>query len=202
MLRAGVISKLGSGLYHMLPMGLRSFRKVENVIRQEMNQAGALEFVLPVLIPSDLWETSGRFGLMGKEMFRLKDRHEAWNVLGPTHEESFTDLMKGILKSYRDLPVNVYQIHTKFRDEIRPRFGVMRSREFVMKDAYSFHKDLASLEETYQKMRTAYRSIFSRLGIETIPVEADTGTMGGSRSEEFMVPSEVGEETLLISHGG
>lgn len=202
MLRAGVISKLGSGLYHMLPMGLRSFRKVENVIREEMNSAGALEFVLPVLIPSDLWETSGRFGLMGKEMFRLKDRHEAWNVLGPTHEESFTDLMKGILKSYRDLPVNVYQIHTKFRDEIRPRFGVMRSREFVMKDAYSFHKDQPSLEETYQKMRVAYRNIFSRLGIETIPVEADTGTMGGSRSEEFMVPSEVGEETLLISHGG
>jgi prolyl-tRNA synthetase len=202
MLRAGVIAKLGSGLYHMLPMGLRSFRKVENVIREEMNNAGALEFVLPVLIPAEIWETSGRWGVMGKEMFRLKDRHETWNVLGPTHEESFTDLMKGILKSYRDLPVSVYQIHTKFRDEIRPRFGVMRSREFVMKDAYSFHKDQDSLEETYQKMRVAYRNVFSRLGIDTIPVEADTGTMGGSRSEEFMVPSEIGEETLLISHGG
>ncbi|MBL8021609.1 MAG: proline--tRNA ligase [Leptospirales bacterium] len=202
MLRAGLIGKLGSGLYHLLPMGLRAFRKVENIIRDEMNKAGAVEFILPVLIPGELWEKSGRWKTMGKEMFRLQDRHETWNVLGPTHEESFTELMKGILKSYRDLPVNVYQIHTKFRDEIRPRFGVMRSREFVMKDAYSFHKDQASLEETYQKMRTAYRNIFSRLGLETIPVQADTGTMGGSASEEFMVPSEVGEETLLISEGG
>ncbi|MCE9600078.1 MAG: proline--tRNA ligase [Spirochaetia bacterium] len=202
MLRAGLIGKLGSGLYHLLPMGLRAFRKVENIIRDEMNRAGAVEFILPVLIPGELWEKSGRWKTMGKEMFRLQDRHETWNVLGPTHEESFTELMKGILKSYRDLPVTVYQIHTKFRDEIRPRFGVMRSREFVMKDAYSFHKDQASLEETYQRMRTAYRNIFSRLGLETIPVQADTGTMGGSASEEFMVPSEVGEETLLISEGG
>ncbi len=201
MLRAGLVSKLGSGLYHMLPMGLRVFRKIENIIREEMNDAGAQEFVLPILIPAELWETSGRWNVMGKEMFRVKDRHETWNVLGPTHEESFTDVMKGILKSYRDLPVNVYQIHTKFRDEIRPRFGVMRSREFVMKDAYSFHKDEECLGRTYQVMRKAYRNIFGRLGLETIPVEADTGAMGGSKSEEFMVPSEVGEETLLISAG-
>ena len=201
MLRAGLVSKLGSGLYNMLPMGLRVFRKIENIIREEMNAAGGQEFVMPILIPAELWETSGRWNAMGKEMFRIKDRHETWNVLGPTHEESFTDAMKGILKSYRDLPVNVYQIHTKFRDEIRPRFGVMRSREFVMKDAYSFHKDEECLGRTYQVMRKAYRNIFGRLGLETIPVEADTGTMGGSRSEEFMVPSEVGEETLLISAG-
>lgn len=202
MMRAGLIRKMGSGLYHLLPMGLRAFRKVENVIREEMNRSGALEFQLPILTPSDLWKKSQRWDSMGKEMFRLKDRHDNDAVLGPTHEESFTDLMKGVLQSYKDLPVNVYQIHTKFRDEIRPRFGVMRSREFVMKDAYSFDLNEESLDVTYQTMRKTYRNIFSRLGLRTVPVEADTGTMGGSASEEFMVPSEIGEETLLLSGGG
>ncbi len=202
MLRAGLVKKLGAGLYHIMPLGLRVFRKVENVIREEMDAAGALEFQLPILTPSDLWEKSGRWNTMGKEMFRVKDRHEVWNVLAPTHEESFTDIVRDLVKSYRDLPLNVYQIHTKFRDEIRPRFGVIRGREFVMKDAYSFHRDNASLDATYQQMRSTYRRIFARLGLETIPVEADTGSMGGTGSEEFMVASEIGEETLLISKGG
>ncbi len=199
MLRAGLVRKVGAGLYHLLPAGLRVIRKIENIVREEMNRSGALEFQLPVLIPSELWEKSGRWGTMGKEMFRVQDRHEVWNVLGPTHEESFTDLMQQILRSYRDLPVNVYQIHTKFRDEIRPRFGVIRSREFIMKDAYSFHADEESLDETYQEMRRTYRRIFQRAGLETVPVEADSGAMGGSGSEEFMVPSEIGEEILLLS---
>ena len=199
MLRSGLVRKVGAGLYHILPMGLRVIRKIEAIVREEMNRTGAMEFQLPVLIPAELWEKSGRWNTMGKEMFRLKDRHDVWNVLGPTHEESFTDLMSQILRSYRDLPVNVYQIHTKFRDEIRPRFGVIRSREFIMKDAYSFHADAASLDETYQKMRGAYRQIFQRSGLETVPVEADSGSMGGSGSEEFMVPSEIGEEVLLLS---
>ncbi len=202
MTRAGLIKKLGAGLYHMLPMGLRSFRKVERIIREEMDAAGALEFQLPILTPAELWRRSGRWDTMGPEMFRLTDRHQAENVLGPTHEESFTELLSGVLRSYRDLPRTVYQIHTKFRDEIRPRFGVMRSREFCMKDAYSFDRDDESLDRSYQAMRVAYRRIFARLGLETIPVEADTGTMGGSASEEFMVPSEIGEETLLVSTGG
>ena len=167
-----------------------------------MNATGALEFQLPILTPSELWQTSGRWEAMGREMFRLKDRHDQYNVLGPTHEEAFTQLLGGLLHSYRDLPRNVYQIHTKFRDEIRPRFGVIRSREFVMKDAYSFDLDEAGLETTYQSMRRAYRRIFARLGLETIPVEADSGSMGGSGSEEFMVASEIGEETLLLSEGG
>ncbi|MCR9144505.1 MAG: proline--tRNA ligase [bacterium] len=199
MIRAGLVRKLGAGLYHLLPMGLRTFRKIENVIREEMNAAGALEFQLPILTPSELWEQSGRWEKMGKEMMRFKDRHEVWNALGPTHEESFSSLVSELIKSYRDLPLNVYQIHTKFRDEIRPRFGVIRSREFCMKDAYSFDLDEKALDITYQKMRVAYRRIFARLGLSTVPVEADTGAMGGTGSEEFMVPSEIGEETLLVS---
>ena len=199
MVRAGLIDKLGSGLYNVLPMGLRSLRKIEAIIREEMNRTGAYEFELPILVPASLWQKSGRYDVMGKELFRIKDRHDTWNVLGPTHEETFTQLMSGLLKSYKDLPVNVYQIHTKFRDEIRPRYGVIRSREFIMKDAYSFHADFESLNQTYDAMRLAYRRIFSRCGIETIPVEADTGSMGGAGSEEFMVPSVIGEETLLLS---
>ncbi len=199
MLRAGLARKLGAGLYHFLPLGLRVMRKIEAVIREEMDAAGALEFELPILTPAELWQKSGRWDLMGKEMFRLKDRHDSDNVLGPTHEESFTSLMSELLQSYRDLPKNVYQIHTKFRDEIRPRFGVIRSREFVMKDAYSFDLDEAGLDRTYQTMRRTYRRIFARLGLSVVPVEADMGTMGGSASEEFMTPSEIGEETLLLS---
>ncbi len=199
MIRAGLIEKLGSGLYHVLPLGLRVIRKIENIVREEMNRSGAFEFQLPLLVPAELWKETGRWTLIGKEMFRLKDRNHNDLVLGPTHEETFTYLMKSLIKSYKDLPINVYQIHTKFRDEIRPRFGVIRSREFIMKDAYSFHVDEASLEETYQIMRNTYRRIFSRVGLETIPVEADTGAMGGSGSEEFMVPSQIGEETLLIN---
>ncbi|MBI3395936.1 MAG: proline--tRNA ligase, partial [Spirochaetia bacterium] len=202
MLRAGLVRKQGAGLYHVMPMGLRVLRKIEAAVREEMNAAGAVEFQLPILTPSELWEKSGRWSVMGKEMFRLKDRHDVWNALGPTHEESFTDLVKDLVKSYRDLPINVYQIHTKFRDEIRPRFGVIRSREFSMKDAYSFDLNEAGLDKTYEKMRAAYRQIFARVGLKTIPVEADTGAMGGTGSEEFMIASEIGEETLLISEGG
>ncbi len=199
MIRAGLVEKLGSGLYNILPMGFRVIKKIEQIVREEMNRAGALEFQLPVLVPAELWKQSGRWSIMGKEMFRLKDRHDNDLVLGPTHEETFTDLIKKFIKSYKDLPINVYQIHTKFRDEIRPRFGVIRSREFIMKDAYSFHMDWDSLDEIYQLMRKTYRRIFARVGLETIPVEADTGAMGGKDSEEFMVLSQIGEEVLMIN---
>ena len=198
MIRAGLVRKASAGLYHFLPLGLKVFKKIESIIREEMDNSGALEFSLPILTLSEVWEQSGRWEKMGKEMFRIKDRHEVFHCLGPTHEESFSSLMKPILKSYKDLPKNVYQIHTKFRDEIRPRFGVIRSREFVMKDAYSFHLDDESLDETYQLMRKVYRKIFSRCGLKTIPVQADSGSMGGSGSEEFMVISPIGEETLAI----
>jgi prolyl-tRNA synthetase len=198
MVRAGLIRKSAAGLYHYLPLGFRILKKIESIIREEMNESGALEFTLPILTPSELWEKSGRWERMGKEMFRIKDRHDVSYSLGPTHEESFSSLMKPILKSYKDLPKNVYQIHTKFRDEIRPRFGVIRSREFTMKDAYSFHLDDTSLDETYQTMRKTYRKIFDRCGLNTIPVQADSGSMGGSGSEEFMVVSPIGEETLTL----
>ncbi|MCZ8155954.1 MAG: proline--tRNA ligase [Leptospira sp.] len=198
MLRAGLIRKSASGLYSYLPLGLRILKKIEAIVRDEMDASGALEFQLPILTPSEIWKESGRWDKMGKEMFRIKDRHDVENCLGPTHEESFCVLVKPMVRSYKDLPINVYQIHTKFRDEIRPRFGVIRSREFTMKDAYSFHLDDVSLDETYQKMRTTYRRIFTRLGLSTIPVQADSGNMGGSASEEFMVVSPIGEETLTI----
>ncbi|MFN3603465.1 MAG: proline--tRNA ligase [Leptonema sp. (in: bacteria)] len=199
MIRAGLIEKLGSGLYNILPMGLRVIRKIEAIVREEMNASGAFEFQLPLIVPAELWKETKRWYTMGKEMFRLKDRHQNDLVLGPTHEETFTFLIKSLISSYKDLPLNVYQIHTKFRDEIRPRFGVIRSREFIMKDAYSFHLDSESLEQTYQIMRNTYRKIFAKVGLETIPVEADTGAMGGSGSEEFMVPSKIGEEILLVN---
>ncbi len=198
MLRAGLVRKSSSGLYSYLPLGLRILKKIEAIVREEMDLAGALEFQLPILTPSEIWKESGRWDKMGKEMFRIKDRHDVENCLGPTHEESFCVLVKPMVRSYKDLPINVYQIHTKFRDEIRPRFGVIRSREFTMKDAYSFHLDEGSLDETYQKMRLTYRRIFGRLGLSTIPVQADSGNMGGSASEEFMVVSPIGEETLTI----
>jgi prolyl-tRNA synthetase len=198
MVRAGLIRKSASGLYHYLPLGLRVLKKIENIVREEMDLSGALEFQLPILTPAEIWEESGRWERMGKEMFRIKDRHDVNYSLGPTHEESFTSLLKPIFKSYKDLPKNVYQIHTKFRDEIRPRFGVIRSREFIMKDAYSFHNDNVSLDETYEVMRKTYRKIFQRCGLKTIPVQADSGSMGGNGSEEFMVVSPIGEETLSL----
>ena len=197
MLRAGLIRKLASGVYNWLPLGFRVFRKVENIIREEMERAGAVEFRLSILQPSFLWEESGRWDIMGKEMFRLEDRHNNFYSLGPTHEEAFTYLLALDIKSYRELPINVFQIHTKFRDEIRPRYGVMRAREFVMKDAYSFDIDEEGLESSYQAMREAYRRIFRRCGLSVVPVEADVGTMGGYKSEEFMVPSVIGEEIIV-----
>ncbi|EKT86097.1 proline--tRNA ligase [Leptospira santarosai] len=198
MIRAGLVRKSSAGLYFYLPLGLKILQKIKQIVREEMNETGALEFDLPILTPSDFWEQSGRWTAMGKEMFRINDRHDLSYALGPTHEESFSFLLKPLLKSYKDLPINVYQIQTKFRDEIRPRFGVIRSKEFIMKDAYSFHIDDVSLDDTYQTMRVAYRKIFDRCGLKTIPVQADSGSMGGSTSEEFMVVSPIGEETLLL----
>ncbi|MBK5648511.1 MAG: proline--tRNA ligase, partial [Acinetobacter sp.] len=187
MLRAGMIRKLASGLYTWLPMGVRVLNKVEAIVREEMNRAGSLETLMPVTQPASLWEESGRYVQYGPELLRFKDRHSNDFVLGPTHEEVITDLARNELKSYKQLPMNFYQIQTKFRDEIRPRFGVMRSREFIMKDAYSFHVDQASLQETYDVMYDTYCRIFTRLGLNFRPVQADTGSIGGSGSHEFHV---------------
>jgi prolyl-tRNA synthetase len=198
MMRAGLIRKESAGMYIYLPLGFRILKKIMNIVREEMDRAGALEFLMPELTNADLWKESGRWETMGPEMIRIKDRNDIEYALAPTHEEAFTSVVRSLISSYRDLPLNVYQINTKFRDEIRPRFGVMRSKEFIMKDAYSFDIDEAGLEESYQTMRKTYRHIFERCGLETIPVQADTGSMGGSNSEEFMVASEVGEEALLI----
>lgn len=199
MIRAGLTKKMSSGIYSFLPLGYRVIKKIETIIREEMDGIGCNEFFLPVLIPGDLWKMSNRWYSMGPELFRLKDRNVQDFVLAPTHEEAFTYTLKDHIKSYRDLPLKVYHIGFKFRDEIRPRFGVMRGKTFIMKDAYSFHKEtnLASLDETYNDMAHAYRQIFSRCGLKTIPVSADSGTMGGSLSEEFMVPSNVGEEVII-----
>src|SRR5262245_566310 len=201
MLRAGLVRRLAGGLYTWLPIGLRVLRKVERVIREEMNRAGALEISMPVAQPAELWAESGRWDQFGPELLRFKDRHERDMVLGPTHEEVVTDLARRELKSYRQLPVNFYQIQTKFRDEIRPRFGVMRAREFVMKDAYSFHADPASLAEGYRKMYDAYSAIFTRLGLRWRSVHADTGAIGGSASQEFHVLAESGEDAIVFSDG-
>ena len=198
MLRAGLVRKESAGMYVYLPLGWRVLRKIISIIREEMDASGALEFLMPELTNSELWKQSGRWQLMGKEMIRIKDRNGIEYALAPTHEEAFTSVINSLISSYRDLPVNAYQINTKFRDEIRPRFGVIRSKEFIMKDAYSFDIDENGLEESYQIMRKTYRRIFERCGLETIPVQADSGNMGGSASEEFMVASEIGEETLLI----
>jgi prolyl-tRNA synthetase len=198
MIRSGLVRKESSGMYVYLPLGLKVLRKIMNIVREEMDDSGALEFLMPELTNAELWKESGRWDTMGAEMFRIKDRNNMEYALAPTHEEAFTAVIRNIISSYRDLPIIAYQMNTKFRDEIRPRFGVIRSKEFIMKDAYSFDADEAGLEKSYQKMRAAYRRIFERCGLETIPVEADTGNMGGSGSEEFMVASEVGEETLLI----
>jgi prolyl-tRNA synthetase len=196
MLRAGIIRRLASGLYTWLPMGLRVLQKVQTIIREEMNRAGAVELLMPVVQPAELWEASGRWNDFGPELLRLKDRHDRSFCLGPTHEEVITDLARTELKSYRQLPVNYYQIQTKFRDEIRPRFGVMRSREFIMKDAYSFHLDEASLQEGYLAMRNAYSKIFTRLQLDFRVVQADPGAIGGNRSEEFHVLADSGEDAI------
>ena len=199
MLRAGMIRKLASGLYTWLPMGVRVLNKVEAIIHEEMNRAGSLEVLMPVTQPASLWEESGRFVQYGPELLRFKDRHNNDFVLGPTHEEVITDLARNELKSYKQLPANFYQVQTKFRDEIRPRFGVMRSREFIMKDAYSFHIDQESLQETYDTMYDAYCRIFSRLGLNFRPVQADTGSIGGSGSHEFHVLASSGEDDIAFS---
>lgn len=200
MLRAGMIRKLASGLYTWLPMGVRVLNKVEAIVREEMNRAGSLEVFMPVTQPSSLWEESGRFVQYGPELLRFKDRHNNDFVLGPTHEEVITDLARNELKSYKQLPINFYQVQTKFRDEVRPRFGVMRSREFIMKDAYSFHIDQASLQETYDVMYDTYCRIFSRLGLDFRPVQADTGSIGGSGSHEFHVLASSGEDDIAFSN--
>lgn len=198
MLRAGLIRKESAGMYAYLPLGLRVLRKITAIIKEEMDRAGAHECLMPELTNADFWKESGRWTTMGPEMFRITDRNGLEYSLGPTHEEAFTNLVRSVISSYRDLPLNLYQINTKFRDEIRPRFGVIRSKEFIMKDAYSFDIDQAGLDNSYNAMAVAYRRIFDRCGLETIPVQADSGTMGGNASEEFMVASEVGEETLLL----
>jgi prolyl-tRNA synthetase len=201
MLRAGMIKKLASGLYTWMPMGLKVLRKVEHVAREEMNAAGAIELSMPVVQPAELWQESGRWAQYGPELLRMHDRHNRDFCLGPTHEEVITDIARNELASYKQLPINFYQIQTKFRDEIRPRFGVMRAREFIMKDAYSFHIDQASLEETYWVMHRAYCNIFDRLGLHYRPVEADTGSIGGSHSHEFHVLADSGEDAIAFSNG-
>ena len=199
MLRAGMIRKVASGLYSWLPMGLRVFRKVEAIVRQEMDRAGALELMMPVVQPADLWEESGRWGQFGPELLRIKDRHNREFCLGPTHEEVITDIIRNEINSYKQLPANFYQIQTKFRDERRPRFGVMRTREFCMKDAYSFHSNAESLQDTYENMHQTYSRIFERIGLVFRAVLADTGSIGGSHSHEFHVLAESGEDAIVFS---
>ncbi|WP_392566244.1 proline--tRNA ligase [Utexia brackfieldae] len=199
MLRAGLIRKLASGLYTWLPTGLRVLKKVEHIVRDEMNKAGALEVLMPVVQPADIWLESGRWEQYGPELLRIKDRGDRAFVLGPTHEEVITDLVRNEVSSYKQLPLNLYQIQTKFRDEVRPRFGVMRAREFIMKDAYSFHSTRESLQKTYDDMFQAYSNIFTRIGLNFRAVQADTGSIGGSSSHEFQVLAESGEDDIVFS---
>lgn len=201
MLRAGLIRKLSSGLYTWLPLGLRVLRKVEAIVREEMNRAGAQEISMPMIQPADLWQESGRWEQYGPELLRIRDRHDRDFCLGPTHEEVVTDLVRNEISSYRQLPLNLYQIQTKVRDEIRPRFGIMRSREFLMKDAYSFHATADSLGDTYSVMHAAYTAIFERLGLSFRAVLADTGSIGGSTSHEFHVLADSGEDSIAFSDG-
>jgi prolyl-tRNA synthetase len=196
MLRAGLIKRLGSGLYSWMPMGLRVLRKVEAIVREEMNNAGALELLMPAVQPKELWEETGRWEVFGPQMLKIRDRHERDFCFGPTHEEVITDIARKEIRSYKQLPLNFYQIQTKFRDEIRPRFGVMRAREFMMKDAYSFHTSQASLEQTYQLMYQTYHNVFNRLGLKFRAVRADTGAIGGEGSHEFHVLADSGEDAL------
>jgi prolyl-tRNA synthetase len=201
MLRAGLIRRLAAGLYVWLPMGLRTLKKVEQIVREEMNRAGALEMCMPTIQPAELWVESGRWSKYGPELLRLKDRHEREFLYGPTHEEVITDIARRELRSYKQLPVNFYQIQSKFRDEIRPRFGVMRAREFLMKDAYSFHTDEASLAEGYRLMYDAYSRIFTRMGLKFRAVQADGGSIGGDTSQEFHVLADSGEDAIVFSDG-
>ena len=198
MIRAGLIKRLGSGLYTWMPLGLRVLRKVEHIIREEMDKNGAIELLMPVVQPAELWKETGRWDKFGPLMLRIKDRYQRDFCFGPTHEEVITDIVRREIKSYRQLPITLYQIQTKFRDEIRPRFGVMRAREFVMKDAYSFHVDNAGLEETYKAMHDTYTRIFSRLGLNFRAVEADSGAIGGSSSHEFHVLADSGEDSIVF----
>ena len=198
MLRAGLIKKLASGIYVFMPMGLKVLRKIENIVREEMDTSGALELLMPVLQPEQLWQESGRWDKMGKEMIKIQDRHKRQFGLGPTHEEIVTDIIRKEVKSYKQLPVTLYQIQTKFRDEIRPRFGVIRAREFIMKDAYSFDRDIDGLNKNYKKMRSAYCKIFDRCALEYQIVEAESGIMGGDVSHEFMALADSGEDTIVL----
>lgn len=202
MLRAGMIRRVAAGIYTYLPLGLRVIRKIERIIREEMNRAGAQELLMPIMSPAELWQETGRWNFYGKELLRCKDRHERDFCLGPTHEEVITDLFRREVRSYRQLPLNCYQIQTKFRDEIRPRFGLMRGREFIMKDAYSFDVDEEGARHSYQHMYEAYQRIFSRCGLTFRAVEADTGLIGGMSSHEFMVLADTGEETILYEQDG
>ena len=201
MLRAGMIRKLAAGLYTWMPLGLRTLRKVEAIVRQEMDRAGAQEVLMPAVQPAELWEETGRWFQYGGELLRVKDRHNRDFCIGPTHEEVITDLARNNISSYKQLPLNLYQIQTKFRDETRPRFGVMRAREFIMKDAYSFHTSEESLQDTYDKMYAAYSAIFNRMGLEFRPVMADTGSIGGAKSHEFQVLAQSGEDDIVFSNG-
>ncbi|HVT03076.1 MAG TPA: proline--tRNA ligase [Thermoanaerobaculia bacterium] len=201
MMRGSMIRKVAAGIYTYLPLGLRSIQKMEAIVREEMNRAGAIELLMPAIQPAELWQESGRWFQYGKELLRIRDRHDRDFIFGPTHEEVITETVRDSVSSYRQLPINLYQIQTKFRDEVRPRFGLMRGREFIMKDAYSFHTSAASLDETYQKMREAYGRIFNRCNLDHVPVDADTGNIGGSASHEFMVLAKSGEDAVVRCPG-
>src|SRR5438067_6806515 len=202
MVRAGLIRQLTAGAYDFLPLGYRSLRKAAQIVREEMNAIGASEVFLPALQPIELWQKSGRDEKYGPDMFRVKDRHGRWNVLGPTHEECVTELVASAINSYKQLPISLYQIQTKFRDEPRPRFGLLRVREFPMKDAYSFDADVEGLNKSYDAMYGAYQKIFTRCGLPFVTVEAESGPIGGSASHEFMVPCDAGEDTIISSDKG
>ena len=197
LVRAGLIRQVARGIYDFLPLGLKVVRKVEAIVREEMNRAGAQEILMPAVCPAELWQESGRWEHYGKELLRIKDRHERDFCFGPTHEEVVTDIVRREIRSYRDLPLNLYQIQTKFRDEVRPRFGLMRGREFIMKDAYSFHTDFTDCQREYQNMYDTYRRIFDRCGLTYRPVEADTGSIGGTMSHEFQVLADSGEDAIV-----
>ena len=199
MLRAGMVRKVASGIYTWLPLGLKVLRKIENIVREEMDASGAQEVLMPMVQPKELWDETNRWEKMGPELLRIKDRHDRDFCLGPTHEEVITDLIRNNVKSYKELPLNIYQIQTKFRDEVRPRYGVMRGREFLMKDSYSFNIDESCLEETYLTMRNTYKKVLERIGLEYKIVSADSGAIGGDASEEFHVLAETGEDTIAVS---